>query len=69
MTLKALGILVDGRNIQYLCTLVRGEGLHQLDTLSSEVRRTTSEQLKYIILVLGSYFPPVNALSKQKRAM
>ena len=69
MTLKAPGMLISDRGIQYLCTLIRGEGLHQLDTLSSEVRSTTSEHLKYIILVLGSYFSPVNALSKQKRAM
>ena len=35
----------------------------------AEVGSTTSENLKSIILGLGMYFPPVNVLSKQKRAM
>ena len=37
--------------------------------LSAEVVSTTSEHLKYIILGLDVYFSPVNAMSKQKRAM
>ena len=64
MTLKSSVILIDDRNIQYICTLVRGEALHHIDTLSSEVGSTNSEHLKYIILVLGMYFPPVNDPSK-----
>ena len=68
-SLKALGILIVVRNIKYLCKLVRGEELHQLDTLFSEVGITTSEHLRYNLLVLGTYFPPVNVLSKQRRAM
>ena len=33
MTLKASGRLQDAAKIQYLCTLVRGEALHQFDML------------------------------------
>ena len=69
MTLEASGMLAANKNIQYLHILVRGEVLHQFDTLSSEVGFTNSENLKNIILGLGTYFFPVNALSKQKRAM
>ena len=46
-----------------------GGALLQLDILSAEVGSTTSENLKSIILGLGTYFFPVDALSKQKRAM
>ena len=69
MTLEASGTLAADVKIQYLCTLVRGEALRQLDTLSVEVRSTNSENLKYIILGLGTYLFPVNVLSKQKRTM
>ena len=54
MTLKALVMLVASENIQYLCTLVRGEALRQLYMLSDEVGITTSENLKSIILSLGA---------------
>ena len=49
--------------------LVRVEALRQLDMLSAEVGNTTSENLKSIILDLGTYLPPVNSLSKQIRSM
>ena len=57
MNLKMPGALNAGAKIQYLCTLVRGEALHQFGTLSA-----TSENLESIILGLGTYFFPVNAL-------
>ena len=41
MTLEASGILKPDTNIQYLCTLVRGEVLCQFDTLSAEVGSDT----------------------------
>ena len=41
MTLEASGMLAANKNIQYLHMLVRGEVLHQFDTLSSEVGSTT----------------------------
>ena len=68
-TLKVSGTLVAGANNQYLCMLVCGKALHQLDKVSDEVVSTTSESLKPIILVLGTYFFPVKELSKQKRVM
>ena len=37
--------------------------------LSAEVGITTLENLKNIILGLGMYFPPVDALSKKKHVM
>ena len=49
--------------------LVCDKALHQLDTLSDEVVSTISEHFKTIILVLGTYFFPVNELSKQNRTM
>ena len=43
MTLEAPRNLAASAKIQYLLTLVRGEVLHQLYTLSVEVGSTTSE--------------------------
>ena len=54
---------------QYIHTIVRGEALHQFDTLSAEVESTNTLTLEAIILVSGTYFPPVNYLSKKKRAI
>ena len=47
--------------------LLQGKALCQFDTLSDEVGSTTLEHLKSIILGLGTYFPPVNALLKKSR--
>ena len=41
MSLDASGTLADGANFQYLSTLVCGEALCQLDTLSAEVGSAT----------------------------
>ena len=49
--------------------LLRGEALHQLDMLYAEVGSTTTDHLNLIILGLGTYVPPFDALSKQKREM
>ena len=54
MTLDASGRLTAGMNVGYLRTLLRGEALRQLGTLSIEVGSTTSEHLKLITLVLGT---------------
>ena len=48
--------------------LVRGEGLRHFYMLSSEVGSATSENLKYNILGLGTYFFPVNVLKKRHNA-
>ena len=69
MTLEASGTLQTVSNIQYLCTLVRRESLHQSDTLSSDVEHSTPLTLEAIIFGLGIYFFPVNALSKQNCAV
>ena len=67
MTLKASRILVASAIIQYLRTLLRGEALHQFDTLSIEAGSTNSEALKSIILDLGTYLFPDNALSNNNK--
>ena len=62
-------ILASGAKIPYLCTLVRGEALCQLDTLSVEVESTTIEHLNLIILSLGYYFFLLMRYQKQKRVI
>ena len=69
ITIKAPLTLTAGANIQYICTILCGEALHQIDTLYTEVESATSEHLKYIILGLGTHFYPVNTLSKQKHTI
>ena len=69
MTLEASGTLTDGANVPYVCMLVRGKAVYQLEIFSVEVVSTTTEHLNLINLGLGTYFFPVNALSKKKRAM
>ena len=69
MTLKASGTLAAGANIQYICTLVHGEELRQLDTFAVEVVFTTTEHLNPIIFCSCIYCFPVNFLSKQNRVM
>ena len=65
-TLEALGTLLAGVKIQYLCTLVQGKVVRRFDTFSAEVQSTTSETFKSIILVLGRYVFLV--VSCQKKA-
>ena len=69
MTLKASGVLAPSENIQYLCTLLHGESLHQIDTLCAKVESTDIKNYNRIILGLGTYFYPINTLSNQKHAM
>ena len=45
MTLEASVTIIYGAKIQYIHTLVIGESLRQLDTLSTEVVSTNSENL------------------------
>ena len=65
MALKASVMLTASANIQYLCMLVCGEALRQLDMLSFEVVGTTSENLKLVILGLGAYFFPLMRCQKK----
>ena len=69
VNIEALGLLLPGTNMKFLCTLVRGEELRQFDTFSAEVESTTPEYLMSIILGFGAHFFPVNAISKQNHAM
>ena len=69
MTLAASERMEAGAKYKYLRTLVRGEALRQFDSLSAVVESTETLNVDYIIMGLSQYFPPVNSLSKQKRAM
>ena len=62
-------MLPDCAKIIFLRTLLRGEILCKLDTFSVKVRSTNIAYLNHIILGLGMYFFPVNALSNQKPSM
>ena len=69
ITIKVSGTLNYGVKIQCFCTLVCGEALCQFYGLSAEVESVSPESLTYIILGLDVYFPPVNVLSNQTRAI
>ena len=69
MTLATTVTLEAGVKYQYLCTLVRGEALRQFELLSANVESTQTLNGDGFIKGLAQYFPPVNSLSKQKRAM
>ena len=64
MNPEASRTLRSDAKTQYLCTMISGEALHQFDTLSAEVGIVTPEKLTSIILGLGTYFYPINSLSK-----
>ena len=64
MNLAASGTLEVGAKTQHPCTLVRGEALHQFDSLSADVESMENLNVDYIIRGLAQYFPPVNSLSK-----
>ena len=69
MTLAVSGKLEAGAKIQYLCNLFNGEALHQFEPLSSDAESTKTLNVDDSIKVSAQYFPPVNFLSKQNRAM
>ena len=54
MTLEASGKIAAGAKIQYICTIVHGEALHQLGKLSADVASSTSDNLKSNLLDLGT---------------
>ena len=64
ITLESSVSLKDGTKAQYLRMLVHGESLRQFDVLSSDLEGVTPVTLEYIILGLGAYFFPINALYK-----
>ena len=55
--------------VQYSHTLVRGEALHQFESLSADAESTKPLAVEAIILGLGSYFSRVNLLLKKNCAM
>ena len=67
--LKALVTINANAKLQYICTILRVEALHQFDTLCTQEGLITTTHLNPIILGLGTYFPPVNTMSNQKRVM
>ena len=56
MSLKDSGTLYANANIQYFCTILRGEALHQFDTLCAEAGSTTKTHLNRVILDLVTSF-------------
>ena len=68
-TLAASETLEAGAKFQHLRTLVRREALRQFDLLCADLERTENLNVDYIIRGLAQYFPSVNSLPKQKRAM
>ena len=50
-------MLMRGTQIQYICTLVRGEALHQFDSLSTDIEGMNPLSEKTIVLGLALYFP------------
>ena len=69
MTLEDLGALAASAKIQYLRTILHGDVLRQLDTLTVEVGSTNTTHLIRIIFCLGVFFFPINMMSKQKHVM
>ena len=69
MTPAATGTLETDTKIQCLCRLFCGEALCQFESLYADVEIPEKINVEYIIKGLALYFPPVNFLSKQKRAM
>ena len=67
MTNAKSGTLDTGANIQYLCTLVRGEALRHFDSFSDDVERTETLTAENIIKGLALYSPPINLLFKKPR--
>ena len=55
--------------INYPRTMLHGEAIRDFDELSCQDAGTKNTHLKFIQEVLVGYFFPINALSKQKRAM
>ena len=57
------------RKVRYLYKLLYDKDSHEFDTFSAHIGHTTNANLNQIILGLGTYFFPVAALYKKKRAM
>ena len=69
MSPKSSRMLTATVKIHYLCTLLHVKVICKLDILCAQVKITSTAHLNRIILVLGIYIFPINALLKQKRAI
>ena len=69
MTLKASGKISFNTKLQCLRTLLHVYSLRKFNILCVQVGGITMSNLNQIILGLGTYFNPVNALTKQKCEM
>ena len=65
MALGELGTLVTNTQIQYLWTLLCGEARHKSDIFCAQAGSTAISNLNRVVLDLGIYIFPVNALSKK----
>ena len=68
-TLEDSVALTISTNIQYLCMILYGKVLRQLDTLSVEMGSKTMTHLSCNVFGLGNYFINTIVLSKQKCVM
>ena len=59
-------MLADNMNLQYQCTLIHRESLHQFDNLFAQVVSMIMEDFIRLIFGLGMSFFPVNVFYKQK---
>ena len=69
ITPAASGMLGNYMKVQYLCTLVHGESLHQFDSISSDMEGTNHLTVETILSMFVVYFFPVILLSKKKHVM
>ena len=69
MTLKSSVTISANAKLQCLHNLLCGYSLSQFDNFCAQLFTTTMAHLNRVILGLGTYFPPVNALSKKNPAM
>ena len=67
MTLGASGTIKANVKLQYLRTLLCGEALPQFDILCDQVRIMIMAHFNQVIFGLGTYFYPVNSLSKKTK--
>ena len=59
MTLAAMGMLDTEVNVQYICTLVRGEALRQFELVSADAKNTeTLLDVDYLLQGLAWFFFP-----------
>ena len=70
MTLADMETFETEAKIQYTRTHVRGEALRQFDLVSADSKNTeTLLDVDYLVRGLAWFFPPVNSLSQQNRAI